>query len=198
MATLTYDDLRAAYQEAEDAVHDLGIDSGEGVELNAVNELRYAGNHVLRAIVAQQRDEMEECAEEMQRAKRHCDRALYDAYDAAVFFRVTQFERFRNDYRTVPVTDVIRDYPAIRVQVRKALDLLRKARSDASSRGDFYRQVRDTHVALAESIDLLEGAREELNKRNRRFWVQPLMNFLSAALGAGAMLVARWLWPGGS
>ena len=194
---LTYDELRAAYQEAENAIHDLGIDSGEGVELNAVNELRYAGNHVLRSIVAHQDGNPEQCEEEMQRAQRHCERALYDAYDAAVFFRVAQFEKFRDDYRTVPITAVIPQYPEIRLKVRQARDLLRKARSDANSRGAFYREVKSIHVSLAESIDLLEEAREELNKGNRRFWVQPLLTFLSAALGAGAMLVARWVWPMG-
>jgi len=192
---LTYEALRAAYQEAEDAIHELGLDTGEGVELAAVNQLRYAGNHVLRSVLAQEGGRNAERDEEMQRALRHCERALYDAYDAAVFFRLAQFQQFQHDYRAVPVTEVIPTYPDIRLQVRKARDLLRTARSSADSRGDFYRQVREIHATLAESMDLLDEAREELNKRNRRFWVQPLTSFLAAALGAGAMVLARWLWP---
>ena len=43
--------LKLAYKKAEDALHSLGID-GSGADIASVNELRYAGNHLLQALTA--------------------------------------------------------------------------------------------------------------------------------------------------
>ena len=74
--------IRDAYKKAEDAIHALGLD-GEGVDTAAINELRYAGYHVLRAITT---GDTERQTEELSRAQRHCERAFYEAYDGAVFY----------------------------------------------------------------------------------------------------------------
>lgn len=86
--------LRAAYKKAEDAIHELGIEV-DGADLAAVNELRYAGNHILRSLTT---TDSSKRSEELDKAQRHCERAVYDAYDSAIYFHLSRFNQFRDRY----------------------------------------------------------------------------------------------------
>ncbi len=43
-------ELLCVYKRAEDLIHSLGIETGEGIDTTAINELRYAGRHVLNGL----------------------------------------------------------------------------------------------------------------------------------------------------
>ena len=117
--------LKLAYKKAEDALHSLGID-GSGADIASVNELRYAGNHLLQALTASDQGSVDD---QLQRALRHCERALYDAYDGAVYYRLTQFKLFRKDYRKVVISDTIPDYITLVKTMNRAKATLETART---------------------------------------------------------------------
>lgn len=116
--------LHATYKEAEDAIHVLGIDEN-GVDIPAINELRYAGRHILNGLVAKSDAEKED---QFLRAKRHCQRALYDAYDGAIFYRLRCFQEFEHDYRLVSVLTVVPEFVSIKAKVMAAKKFLEDAR----------------------------------------------------------------------
>ena len=154
-------ELRDLYKKAEDAIHSLGI-TGSGVDTAAVNELRYAGNHLLRALTT---DSKAEADDQMVRATRHCQRALYDAYDGAIYYQLDQFKVFRNDYRTVVITEVVSDYLDIATRMNAARDTLEEARRSTSDRSAYYAKVEERYGSMAADMDRLSAAREELNKK---------------------------------
>lgn len=187
--------LRAAYKEAEDAIHSLGIE-GDGVDILAINELRYAGYHLLKSLTATSDDS--ERDEELRRAESHCERALYEAHDAAIFFRLDQYQKFREDYATVVVSDVVENYVEIVKTMKRAKQLLDDARSTTTDRIQYYSSIRVVYSEIADASDTLEAARDELNKRfvvardeSKRSWRQPIATLLAALIGAalGAILV---------
>lgn len=178
--------LRSAYKEAEDAIHSLGIE-GEGVDTLAINELRYAGYHLLKSLTASGDTERDE---ELRRAESHCERALYEAHDAAIFFRLNLYQKFTEDYATVVVSDVVENYVEIAKIMKRAKHLLEQARSTTANRSEYYSSIRAVYSNIADASDTLEAARDELNKRTavardqtRRSWRQPIV----AAIVGGAV-----------
>lgn len=80
MTSPSMDDLRAKYQVAEDAIklyERLGLDN----LASAVNELRYAGHHML--IASQEIDDQRKM-DALTRALHHIERAKYDAKEATI------------------------------------------------------------------------------------------------------------------
>jgi len=131
MSELSYQDVKKAFDEAERALRyaDLSINnlstkaassvdlsaacasacprlsSGprnrEGVVVPAVNELRYAGKHLIGAIWFQSCNRKEEEQEQLRRANRHCIRARYDALRATALFLIRDYRQFSDDYRFI-------------------------------------------------------------------------------------------------
>lgn len=101
--------LHAAYKKAEDALHSLGIEAG-GVDTAAVNELRYAGRHLLNGLVSDDPDDRDE---QLLRSRRHCERALYEAHDSAIYYHFAQYDQFKADYRRIVISDVIPNFVSI-------------------------------------------------------------------------------------
>lgn len=157
--------LHATYKEAEDAIHLLGIEEN-GVDVPAINELRYAGRHILNGLVAESDAERED---QLLRAKRHCQRALYDAYDGAIYYRLQCFQEFEHDYRLVSVPKVIPEFVSIKAQVTAARKFLEDARTQSVQRGDYYEEAKGVYGALTSALALLDAARGELNKEIERY-----------------------------
>ena len=63
----------------------------------AINQLRYAGHHLLKAA-----DEKDEQLRDLNvlAAKRHSERALWDIREATVVFLLDEFDRFRDEFFT--------------------------------------------------------------------------------------------------
>ncbi len=184
--------LRAVYKKAEDAIHSLGIESS-GVDTAAINELRYAGNHLLHALDTANK---EEASDQMERATRHCERALYDAYDGAIYYQLDQFRVFREDYRMVVITDLVPDYISIVERMNAARKTLEDARMNTADRGAYYEQAEQQYSSMAADMERLAAARDELNKKvqeksagNRR-WLAMTLIALTSAIAAAAL---TWL-----
>lgn len=161
-----YGRLLAAYKKAEDLLHSLGIETGEGIDTTAINELRYAGRHVLNGLNAADVDDR---SREFRRAEDHCERALYEAYDSAIFFYFRSFDQFKEDYARVPIGDTIPDSIDIEASMREARKFLETARRDETKRAAYYEQAATQHQAVSAAWNRLDAARGELNKAVESF-----------------------------
>ncbi len=143
------------FKEAEDAIKEIE-DIGNELVVPAVNQLRYCGNHLVRYL-SDQSDK-----EELQDAAKHCKRAAYDAYEAAITYHLLEFNKFKDDYRKVQVSTVISDYADIKHRIVQARQFIRN-NNESKTRGDFYQDGREHLNVLAENVEKLNTNRDDLN-----------------------------------
>ena len=65
-----------------------------GLDVSVINQLRYVGQHLLRCFSDPQLP-----IEELEKAKRHAERALYDAHDLRIQHAFNQVSEFEQDCR---------------------------------------------------------------------------------------------------
>ena len=70
-----FDQAENLLKEVEKVCGDLTVPS--------INQLRYVGYHIARAIVAQHDDSF---FDELKKAENHCKRAIYDAYEVGILY----------------------------------------------------------------------------------------------------------------
>ena len=155
-----YRHLLCVYKKAEDLLHSLGIETGEGIDTAAVNELRYAGRHVPNGLNACDRER----EREFRRAEDHCERALYEAHDNAIFFYFRSFDQFKVDYARIPITDTIPNFIDIETSMLEARKFLESARREEDKREAYYEQAMTQYEVVSKAWTRLEAARGELNK----------------------------------
>ncbi|MBF0307877.1 MAG: hypothetical protein HQL40_15490 [Alphaproteobacteria bacterium] len=162
-----FEAIDALYREAEQALHEAETVHHE-LSVPSVNQLRYAGRHVLSALVGADAAAAEE---EKQRAQRHCQRAIYDAFDGITSYLLESIADFKADYARIEITPHFPRYHETLEKARNARDLLIKARTVSDDRHRYYTDCRKAARELKSCHDAMELAREELNKaiknRNR-------------------------------
>ena len=87
--------------------------SGE-VAIPAINELRYAGFHILRGLSATDPDVK---GKEFLKAKDHCERAAYDAAAAGLVVVAESIRMFQLQYRDIAISGVVHNIAEIRARV---------------------------------------------------------------------------------
>ena len=100
------------------------------VAVPANNELRYAGHHLLQALDGKEQISK---ADQVRRAKNHCDRAMYDAAEAGILYAIDEIGRFQDDYKGVVVSRVVEDYPKVRALAVGAQATLAQGRGSRAS-----------------------------------------------------------------
>lgn len=178
-------EYREEYAKAESALKAHEVLAHEGLVAAALNEFRYAGQHMARALTA---STVEDAANGMSDAVRHLRRATYDAYDGALSYYMKQCVVFQEDYKSIPVASVITDYVA---DLQK-LDAV-NAELAAEDRGK-----KETYIHTKErQFDTAKGtfqkwhiSRNELNKillkeRGRLLWA-----LIGTGIGLAGLIVA--------
>lgn len=144
------------FKKAEKAVKEVEYIHAE-LTIPAVNELRYAGYHISNFL------ENTGLTDELKRAVGHCKRAIYDAYEASILFHIKEFRAFREDYRSVVISDVLADYSELHYRVSGILEFFQSI--DKETKDEHYAACREHHLELKEIMKKLDSAREELNKK---------------------------------
>ncbi|MBF0632151.1 MAG: hypothetical protein HQL89_14325 [Magnetococcales bacterium] len=98
--------IEKQFQTAEKEIKQTEL-TNRNIVIPAINELRYAGHHLLKGLLA---PSLEERVEQYLRASRHCQRARYDAIEARLWYILDKFKDFQDDYRKVSITPVWQDY----------------------------------------------------------------------------------------
>jgi DNA repair exonuclease SbcCD ATPase subunit len=135
----------------------------------AVNELRYAGYHLLRSVVHDQEpDDGDTPQESLKKGILHCRRATYDAVDAEAMLYLERAKKFEEEFLDISVDMPGFDYMSIRKQIRLARDLMAAARGAGESRDSYHQKMIDQCEGLRSSVDSLDDARIELTKKKER------------------------------
>ncbi|MEM5520745.1 hypothetical protein WNY39_08960 [Sulfitobacter sp. AS59] len=152
----------------------------------AINELRYAGHHLLLSLT-----NPETTSElELDKAIAHCQRASYDASEAGTFVAFKKVDKFKEDYDRVPIVPVLPDW----IEILKKCDDAREAIIAARQRGDEQAIDYEKHKAhfaeLAEICGRLDRARSELNKIISDRAESGKKSLLTLALSAAGIVAA--------
>lgn len=173
-----YEELSSLFDKAEKSMK--CIEHSEGLFIPTVNQLRYAGWHTKNFLVNHN-------TEELEKAKRHCQRAIYDACDARIQYCLKEIKDFNDDF---PLTTKTEDFPeyldmmkyqtetlkflndtkdnhsnsdALYIESQKASEEL-----DKGLRWNFYKECEEKTQKLEAFISNLPHVREELNKRTNQ------------------------------
>ncbi len=164
-----YKNIRDEFAQAETKIKQIEHVTGR-LKTPSINELRYVAKHLLDAI-----------EEDVGSARynrliseilSHCHRAIYDAMEIGILYYEKQIRLFKQDYRKVQITDVIKDYPKHLVSVNTTIvniaeTINRNSDSEAElvqKRDDIQKQFEQVETIARE----FEAARPELNKLVRK------------------------------
>lgn len=177
------------FGEAERAIKEVEDIGGELV-VPAVNQLRYTGNHLIRYLS----DPLGRTAmDELGDAVKHCKRAAYDAYEAAILNQLMECQKFKDDYRKTIVTDVIQDYPKIVCKIEEARTFIRD-NDQSKTRGEYYKVGREHLQTIAGNVAILNAGRDDLNKqitRDRHKFFFQVIGIIGAVAAVG-IFILQW------
>lgn len=152
-------ELARLYRQAEEKIK-LVENLSQELSIPAVNELRYAGYHMVQYLSGAGEPEIE-----LKKAQNHCKRAIYDAVEAGITHQLEMIRIFQHDFKVLILSDFIPNYPALQKQIREARDLILAPKSDRNDRAAYYEECVAHLENLRGSLDKLDEHREELLKR---------------------------------
>lgn len=185
-------EYRAAYERADAFCKEVQAFVDQA-GIPAINELRYAGHHLLYAL-----DDTGSIADphNLTKAHNHVQRACYEAGEAGILFALDRIRVFKEDYRKVSVAPVIPHYNSILEQAQSAKRKIVAARLQGTDRTSDHSELIEIFRNLSAHCNSLELSRSEMNKvidketRDlRRFIIGTTLSF--AAIMAMA-LFAFW------
>lgn len=183
--------LAALYKEAEEALYVAEVEHGN-LSMPSINQLRYAGHHLLSALTGEEVDSKEA----MKKAEHHCQRAIYDASDSVIVYFLENIRLFKKDFKNVEILPNFPAYADIREKAREGMDFITKARADGESRHQYYKGCREIVVILRQCNNRMEDAREDLNKAIRlknqdvyRTWLTITISVISVIIAAIAAVL---------
>lgn len=163
------------WQNAERALKETELAAGN-LCVPAVNELRYAGTHLLRGIVSKN-DELNVAQDEFWKAHRHCRRAIYDCYEYGCLHLIKAFQNFEIRWNgwVHLIPDVIKDYGELTTKVNDAHSRLSAVdRSENGDRDKYADEAKDLMGALSDVHRVLQcnepllAAKAENEKKQTR------------------------------
>jgi hypothetical protein len=191
---IDYTRIQKLYNEAESFIKRVENHRLELV-FPAVNELRYAGHHLLNALAAT--DNPAKHDSELRKAEGHCQRAMYEASESGLTYFLGLLHAFADDFRKVVITQVVPDYLEILALARETRSMLVEGRLERSSAETHASQYMEMFTKLESKIDILEVGRSELNKiredqqkGTRRF----LLTTGLVAIGVIFSGIRLWMW----
>jgi len=119
----TAKEIKDLFDKAEEAIKEAELIERK-LPIPPINELRYAFYHYLRA----QGNNPEEERSQLDRCKRHCQRALYDAYEIPLLYFIERFDYFKSTYDINVMNLAVADFPNKSRIVREALKKLNEIR----------------------------------------------------------------------
>lgn len=185
-------EIRELYDRADILARDVGELRSE-VQIPAINELRYAGHHVLQAIT----DDGAVDIEAFGKAKGHCERAMYEAAEAGIMFCLDSIEDFGRTYSDLVISEVIPDYHQRLARAQHALDLVVKGRSERASVEEHVAMYMAEFQVVRETMRLFDASRDDLNAKKaqqvreyRQFVIRALLVLLGVLVTATGLVLS--------
>ena len=179
----SYEEFFCLFQKAENMLKQIELLTNE-LSFPPVNELRYAGKHISKALVA---SDTSAASDEISSAEKHCKRSLFDSMEIGIAYFLRRFAFFAEDYRRVEISGVVSDYVKYLETIRQAQSFL--ANNSIHDSFENWKIAEEHFVHLKEIDSVLQTARVELDKRlrHRRFAV--ITTLIGLFLGVLAIVV---------
>lgn len=194
--------VTAALERFHEAEADLKRAETALVSLNmaAVNELRYAGRHMLRAVQAMLAHDHETVVKEVQKCSNHSIRARYDCADGVLLEYLGAIGKFFDDYRGEHIPPDVIDVAKLSHAATEAQAQAGKTKPAPDEPHDFNREaICDRTWQIVESLTpwivQLRGARNRLNAAMSSRKTRAI-SWGGIAVLAGLVIAAcTWLFP---
>ncbi|MCY4595136.1 MAG: hypothetical protein OXC19_10105 [Bryobacterales bacterium] len=164
-----------------------------GVSLPAVNQLRYAGHHLLRGL-ANENDEVYEKG--LNDAVDHCQRAMYEASEAGIIYYLDLLKAFGEDYSEIPLGDAAPVHMRAKKLAGEVVNTLSQGRLNRESAEHQASEYMGMFEKLSEVVEDLELHRDELDKvlrshaqEARRFLLQTAFWIVMPIIAVAGVLV---------
>ena len=187
--------IRSLYNEAERFIKHVETHQSQ-ISIPAINELRYAGHHLLNSLAT---GDTNKFCDELGKAERHCQRAMYEASESGIIYFLDIVNEFAGDYKDVPIPEVIQDYSNTLILARKARKQLQEGRLNRASAEEQAGEYMDTFCELEGKIETLQASRSELNKvkvvqvkNYRRFMITMMLALIGVIISAITLLTNLW------
>ena len=188
-----FGEILRLYNEAESFIKEVELCVSE-IAFPAINELRYSGHHLLKALVSAGPEQFNK---ELSDAVDHCHRSMYESSEAGIGYLLDLLKAFDTDYRDVPVIETVPDYVEIRALAKNVALKLSQGRLNRSSPSGQASDYMATFRQLREGVDRLEASRSELNKRkkeqaeaSRKFIIQASFWIAMILIGIAGIVVS--------
>ena len=190
------DQLSSLYQEAELAIKATDIKHSEH-SLPPINELRYAGFHIIKGLEYERDGANEDCRVEFNKAERHCLRAIYDAHEITLMFSMNVVRSYIDKYDYEVFQKCIpEDNSKIRKRLRETADNLEKylANKDIDNDRDTRRRCADwcknESDYYKEIIELLESHEAGFSEFQQKVLWGKCKNIIVCAGALGTIIIA--------
>lgn len=188
-----FEQILRLYNEAESFIKEVELCVSE-IAFPAINELRYSGHHLLKALVSAGPEQFDK---ELSDAVDHCHRSMYESSEAGIGYLLDLLKAFDTDYRDVPVVETVPDYVEIRALAKNVALKLSQGRLNRSSPRGQASDYMDMFRKLREGVDKLEASRSELNKRkkeqaeaSRKFIIQVVFWIAMILIGIAGIVMS--------
>lgn len=184
--------LANLYQQAESVLKSVEQRHGEGLVVPAVNELRYAGYHLVQALQAANAESEKS---QLDRACKHCRRSIYDSVEVGIHKCLDQFRLFEHDYRLVQIADTAPEYnSAVDAADKLYVQIGQVTHED---RDAYYSALLERYTEFEALVSGLERRRPELNKkmhRRRRAGIATAVGLaLTVLIGVFSADIRNWI-----
>lgn len=177
------------YDAAERVLKEHEITTREGLTAPALNEFRYAGQHVARALATA--DNTQKAVDCMKEAVKHIRRAEYDAYDSIAQFYLDRCACFKEDYRFIPISPTIPTYPGDCTRIAEIQDEI--SREDRNQKEAYIAGKSGQSADLKQIYRRWDALRDELNKvvlSTRKSDAHRIWALIVALLGLAAAIAS--------
>jgi len=172
------------FKRAESKIKEIEIHNSE-IIIPSLNELRYVGYHIILAGKAQDEQKIDE---ELQKANQHAERAIYDAIEAGLLYKIEEIRNFHMDFDHIPqTTKIIDGYLDKMSKVQNALQTISLV--DKETREDKYKEIEVHYKTITEianifqlSSNKIKDAVYEDNKKAKQEGRRFIINALLATL----------------
>jgi hypothetical protein len=152
----------------------------------AVNEMRYAGYHLLNCVSPM--NSSVDLQAELTRAINHCKRATYEASEAGILTAFDKITAFKDDYRGVVISQVVKDWSEILLLCDTANDRLTAAREAGEDKMPDHIDFKSTFDRLVAICRKLDHARDEMNTLVRQEQTAARRFMLTLVIGLGGVV----------
>lgn len=172
------------FAEAEKRIKEIEH-ANEGLDIPAINELRYAAYHLLEILNSSPTSQ----EAHKPKLKAHLQRAIYDACEALISLQLKELKTFQDDYRLIVVSDVVKNYQELMQQAEQASSLIKGNKRGHEGRESYYADALKHVDTLKVTNVTLRAARDDLNKklalqrRDSRRWILGIIVTLCLGLG---------------